>query len=459
MEKIAVKNSRIVAGDEPIPLRGVNLGNWLNIEDFMIGLSGTDWQIKAMMRRHLGEETTARFFDSFVEHFISEKDIAFIAKSGFNFVRLPFNYRYFESDAAPGNYNLTYFQVIDRLFDWCETHGLYVLLDFHAAPGGHNTTPPADNAHGFPLFWTEKSYQDRCAALWVEMARRYGNRKGLLGYDLLNEPITNQYAHADQQAQTASMNRFYARLIQEIRRVDGESCIVLEGNVRQSGGIRTLDPSFFRESNMIASFHYYPMFQLADLPGLNIGPDELASGGSSLLKENFVATMEQERDYIREVACPMLLGEFGFFSNKDLQQQESLVRLQLETMREWGWHWCLWSYKDVGLMGLAVPHPDSPWRNFIEQPAIKERNRIGLDAYRNGFDIYIETYGKNEETRILFDYAYNNAIRGIRLLQLNREIADLAKLPPETIAAMPESFQFDRCTIATDNLKLLQEYL
>src|SRR5690606_40716472 len=32
--------------------------------------------------------------------------------------------------------NVEGFKTIDRLLDWCEDNGLYVILDLHAAPGG-----------------------------------------------------------------------------------------------------------------------------------------------------------------------------------------------------------------------------------------------------------------------------------------------------------------------------------
>jgi hypothetical protein len=349
--------------------------------------------------------------------------------------------------------------VIDRLFDCCERHGLHVLLDFHAAPGGQNTTPPADNAHGLPLFWSEKHCQDQCVALWEEMARRYARRSNLIGYNLLNEPITDQYGPLTPAEQTRAMNGFFAGLISAIRAIDPESCVVVEGPVRQSGGIALLDKALFREPNMIASFHYYPMFQLDDLPGLNIGPAELANGARRPDRDDFKDTMRGEHDFIRATGCPMLLGEFGFFSNKEPLLQNAMVRLQLDIMKEWGWHWCLWSYKDIGLMGLVTPRPDTGWMRFVGRREVQTRNRRGFDEYGKYFESVVSLYGKTEATRPHFDYAYNNALRGLRVIQLYREIEDLKALGAEDILRLPESFHFDQCDVNATMIGILGEYL
>lgn len=52
----------------------------------------------------LGEESYKAFFNAYDQAYIAEEDIAFLARTGFNAVRLPFNYRHFESDLEPGKW-------------------------------------------------------------------------------------------------------------------------------------------------------------------------------------------------------------------------------------------------------------------------------------------------------------------------------------------------------------------
>src|SRR5512138_3802674 len=99
---LQAKGLDIVEGDKPVRLRGVNLGGWMLIEDYMIGLPWTEWKIREQFRRVLGEPAYRAFFDAYADSYISDADLAFLGRQGFNFVRLPFNYRHFESDLAPG---------------------------------------------------------------------------------------------------------------------------------------------------------------------------------------------------------------------------------------------------------------------------------------------------------------------------------------------------------------------
>jgi len=79
-------------------LRGVGLGGWMNMENFITGYPATETLQRAAMRRTLGEDGYRRFFDRFLDVFFADADAAFIASLGLNSVRLAVNYRHFEDD-------------------------------------------------------------------------------------------------------------------------------------------------------------------------------------------------------------------------------------------------------------------------------------------------------------------------------------------------------------------------
>ncbi len=207
MNFLQTNGQEIVKNGKPIHIHGVGLGGWQLIEDFMVGFPGVDWQMKQCFEEIMGKELKDEFFKSYSDSHMQESDIKNIKDMGFNLVRMPFNYRYFESDLNPFEYFEGAFDYIDNLFKWCNKYEIYILLDFHALPGGQNTTPPSDNITGFPLFWSVKHYQDRAVALWEEMASRYKNEEFLFGYDLINEPIsTSQFSDISNELQTQQMN-------------------------------------------------------------------------------------------------------------------------------------------------------------------------------------------------------------------------------------------------------------
>lgn len=80
----------------------------------------------------------------FLEYFFTEADAAFFASLGLNCIRLPINYRHFEDDMAPGVFKPEGLKHLDRVIDLCAKHGIYTVIDLHAAPGGQNVDWHAD---------------------------------------------------------------------------------------------------------------------------------------------------------------------------------------------------------------------------------------------------------------------------------------------------------------------------
>jgi endoglucanase len=213
--------------NEPVLLRGVGLGNWLLPEGYMWKFDAdsvqSPRQIEAFIEDLVGSERAATFWTAFRDRFIGEADIARIAAEGMNHVRLPINARtVMDEDGAlvPAG-----FVPIDRLIDWCRAHGLWVVLDLHGAPGGQTGTNIDDSPNGLPELFTDARYRDQTIALWQALALRYRDEAVVAGYDLLNEPLPNDYQHvyADE------LVELYRDLTAAIREIDPNHLIIFEG--------------------------------------------------------------------------------------------------------------------------------------------------------------------------------------------------------------------------------------
>jgi endoglucanase len=138
------------------------------------------------------------------------------------------------------------FAVLDRVLERAEAHGVYVVLDLHAAPGGQSKMFPADpEPH---RLWDSVEAQQRTVALWRTIASRYRDRTIVAGYDLLNEPDPPD---------GAALVDLYTRIIQAIREVDPVHLVMLEGARLGS------DFSAFTtvlDANEALSFHIYTWF-------------------------------------------------------------------------------------------------------------------------------------------------------------------------------------------------------
>ena len=149
---IRVQGNQLVRGaGTPIVLRGVGLGGWMNMENFITGYPANEAQQRAALREVLGEDGSRRFFDRLLDAFFAEADARFLASLGVNCVRLPFNYRHFEDDDRPFVLKDEGFRRLERAIAAFAQHGIYTILDLHALPGCQNQHWHSDN----PTHWAQ----------------------------------------------------------------------------------------------------------------------------------------------------------------------------------------------------------------------------------------------------------------------------------------------------------------
>src|SRR3954464_7269271 len=93
--------SIVDASGTPVHLRGVGLGGWMNMENFITGYPGNESAMRDAVAAVLGAERAERFFDRLLARFFTDDDAALLAELGVTCVRLPINHRHFERDDAP----------------------------------------------------------------------------------------------------------------------------------------------------------------------------------------------------------------------------------------------------------------------------------------------------------------------------------------------------------------------
>lgn len=437
----------IVEGDRPVQLRGVNLGGWMLIEDYMIGLPWTEWKIREQFRRVLGPDRYASFFDEFMNSYVAEPDVAFLAECGFNFVRLPFNYRHFESDLAPGEWREEGFRRLEAAVALCRKHGIWVLLDLHAAPGAQARDQNAGSAYGEVYFWYYKHFLDRATALWKEIARRYRDDPAIAGYNLLCEPVTND---------VGELNTFYLNSIRAIRQVDPHHMIVLDPNLwaRDIGSLRD---ELFEDTQVISSPHHYysdseTFASLKSYPGVANGVVCDRAALADTLKGKF----DQKR-----IPRPVIVSEFGVARGtpQDFSVQLAITRDLVSIFEEKGWGWAMWCYKDLKTMGFVTPRTDTPWRRFLDDPEV---TRL-LGKYRELEEPFVAAVD-----RLLGTTDVDGDVRAQWAREVSRDfdvpaldfvLRKLARHTPGELAVMARSFAFESCEIHKDQLGALADAL
>jgi endoglucanase len=348
----------VVAADgTPVPLRGVGIGGWLNMENFITGYPSTESAHRKAMRGVLGERRCELFFDSFLTHFFGADDAAFIASLGMNCVRIPVNYRHWEDDARPGEIDPGGFAHLDRAIEACAAAGLYTVIDLHAAPGAQNHHWHSDNPFHKPLFWQHRSFQDRAIGLWEAIASRYSGRPEVAGYNVLNEP-------ADESG-TALVD-FYRRAVAAIRAVDSRHMVFLDGN-RYAREFPGFGEPF---ENAVYAIHQYPEPGAADG-----GPYPGTTAGHYVDRKAVETEFRSMTRYMRERDLPVWVGEFGpvYGSGPERDaQRRRLLADQVDIYESAGAGWSVWTYKDIGVQGLVVVDPESQWMRRTEAARTKK---------------------------------------------------------------------------------------
>jgi endoglucanase len=111
-----------------------------------------------------------------------ETDFRLIAHWGFDFVRLPLDYRYWT--APDGTFRERPLARLDRALALAERYNLHLSLSLHRAPG-YCVNPPCEATS----LWSDASTQRRFVEQWRLFAARYqGVPSARLSFDLLNEP-------------------------------------------------------------------------------------------------------------------------------------------------------------------------------------------------------------------------------------------------------------------------------
>src|SRR4051794_22810592 len=70
------------ADGRPIRLKGVNVGGWLNMENFITGYAANESMMRAAVREVLGPALYEHFFDRLLSAFYADADAAFLASIG-----------------------------------------------------------------------------------------------------------------------------------------------------------------------------------------------------------------------------------------------------------------------------------------------------------------------------------------------------------------------------------------
>ena len=366
------------ADGQAFAIKGISLGNWLVPEGYMFhfNTARSPHAIDAVFRHAIGDAATERFWRAFRENYVTEADVDFLARAGFNTLRVPLHWALFMRDAEPPAFTGPGDALLDRLIGWCRQARLHVILDLHAAPGGQ-TGVNHDDGLGFPLTFYVPRYRRQTIALWVHLASRYANNSVVLGYDLLNEPIS---PYADEAFLNPRLETFYQDIVHAVRAVDPDHILFLEG-AQWASNFAVFGKPF--APNLAYSYHMF------------WAPPTRAA-------------IERILDFSYVNNVPLLLGETG-------ELNDSWDARFRKLQEKYGIGWSFWAFKTMESTSTVLSIQHVPGWEAIEalgdassedwQPvtaAARAEAQAAVDAYLRAM--------RFEQTKVNFGY-----LRGLGL--------------------------------------------
>ena len=300
----------------------------------------------------------------------TEKDIEDLKNYGANLVRLQMNGFRAKGDPGKGvrpktlaDWDAWLAKNLDHaeeVLGWLEKRGMMMVLDMH-------NPPLIGFGPDIDVFYV-KANADRFVSSWREIAQRFKGRKGIYGYDLINEPMQTRRALAD-----CDYWNLQRRAAEAIREVDPEATIIFECNEWSDPSgypyLRTLDMD-----NVIYEVHMYlPMeFTHQGANGsskpspekIRTYPDMTRGWDKAYLRRQLTAVREFQLRHDAKI----FVGEFSACIYGE--GVGNYLSDCIDIFEEYGWDWTYHSFREAlwwnvetvidGQTGEPVPNFDNP---------------------------------------------------------------------------------------------------
>ena len=338
-----------------VNLRGTNAGGYFVQEFWMTPTASTtnvsdQKDIMKMLEQRFGEEKMYELIDAYEQAYWTEADFDKCVDMGMNCIRLPFWWRtlvdkdgnFYGYDATAADPYAEAFSKLDWFIEQASQRGLYVIVDFHGAPGSqngsdHSGVDGGDDKEGASEFWfgdNAANNQELFYDMWEIIAKRYAGNPAVAAYDIMNEPFcTYRYSSAKTSDELHEMLwTVYDDVYDIIRGVDADHVVIMEA-VWDPGDLPS--PAAYGWENVMYEYHNYLYDDYDNAAG------------------NQIANMQSKLSSIgnTDYNVPSYMGEFSYFNNLDAWDEG------LKLLTESGINWTTWTYKtDL----LQSPHTWAP---------------------------------------------------------------------------------------------------
>jgi aryl-phospho-beta-D-glucosidase BglC (GH1 family) len=282
-----------------------------------------------------------------------ERALDFLARYGFNFVRVPTDYRFWTHDFDYLHPDETVWAQIDAYLDACQARGLHLCLNFHRAPGYCINANHLERHN----LWQDAVAQDAFVWLWEQFARRYAHIPATaLSFDLLNEP-----PNPGQYGMTRDIHAaLVRRTVAAIRAISPQRPIQIDG----LGGGHLAMPELADLDVIHSGRGYQPMavshYKAGWWPDVHLVTEPPVYPG--VVWDGVVWNRDALRRFyqpwrdVQAAGRTIHIGEFGCYNQTPNDTALAWLADLLSIYREFGWGYSLWNFEGTfGIIGHGRP--------------------------------------------------------------------------------------------------------
>jgi len=263
-----------------------------------------------------------------------ESDFEWIAELGFNFVRLPMDYRCWIEPNDWTKFREDVLKEIDEAVSFGEKYGIHVCINFHRAPGYTVARPPEAKS-----LWVDEEARKVCAMHWRHFAERYkGIPNSQLSFNLFNEPP---------RIAPEVHRKVVEQIVEAIRERDEQRLIICDG--RDWGNT---PPTELVGLNVAAATRGYQPMRISHYRAEWIGgADKWAEPTYPLKEDGSVWDINRLREFYRpwkeleNKGVGVMVGEFGAYNKTPHKVVLAWMRDCLQVWKELGFGWALWNFR------------------------------------------------------------------------------------------------------------------
>lgn len=276
---------------------------------------------------------------------VNAHELDFIAKHGFNFIRIPTDYRFWTKDFDYTHPDERVFEHIDGYLEACRSRGMHMSLNLHRAPGYCINRNDLEKHN----LWTDDEAFNGFQFLWEYFAKRYkGVPAETLSFDLLNEPPSVGEYQFTREKHAQVMRS----VIGAIKAVDPTRPVIIDG----IGGGHQAMPEL-ADAGVTHSGRGYQPFQISHNGAGWCGDIQWVEPVYPGTLNNEHWDKEALRRFyepwhaVERMGVPVHIGEFGCYNKTPNDIALRWFSDLMSLYKEWGWGYSLWNF--AGAFGIV----------------------------------------------------------------------------------------------------------